>query len=124
MRRFSRKWAILPPALAIASGGASATGGGSPEASRALALEVVEHGDSVELELIAQSRVAQQVQYTVELIGTSTARHRGDTTIPAGERQVLSRLKSNVAGGWCATVDVTEGTGATYTLTAGDCSQV
>ena len=122
MRKFTKKWAMLPPALAIASGGAAGANGGADK-PRALALEVVEQGDSVELALVAQSQVAQQVTYSVELTGTSTARHRGDTQIPAGERQVLSRLKSNVAGGWCATVEVTEGSGASYTLTAGDCAE-
>lgn len=118
MRKFPRKWALLTPALALAAG---ASAGGEPH--RALALTVVETGDSVELELIANSQVAQQVQYSIELIGNSTARHSGDTSIPAGERQVLSRLKGSYGESWCATVHVTEASGAHYTLTAGDCAQ-
>lgn len=121
MRRFRSKWAIIPPALAMAAGG-GAGASASSDAPRALTLSVVENGDNVELELIANSAVAQQVQYSLELMGTSTARHRGDTSIPAGERQVLSRLKSGVGESWCARVEVTEGNGAHYTLTAGDCS--
>lgn len=120
MRDHGRKWALVPPAIALAVGGAASAGGG--DSSRALALEVVEHGDSVELELIAHSSVAQQVQYSIELVGNSTSRHRGDTNIPAGERQVLSRLKSSIGDSWCATVHVTEANGAHYVLTAGDCA--
>ncbi|MHA7819996.1 MAG: curli-like amyloid fiber formation chaperone CsgH [Erythrobacter sp.] len=120
MRKSSKKWSLVPPAIALAVGGAaSASGGDQP---RALALDVIESGDSVELELIAHSEVTQQVQYSIELIGNSTARHRGDTRIAAGERQVLSRLKSGVGEIWCATVHVTEASGAHYVLTAGDCT--
>lgn len=121
MRGFSKKWAVLTPMLAVAASGAAGASSGS-EGPRALALSVVENGDSVELELIADSLVSQQVQYSVELVGSSTARHRGDTTIAAGERQVLSRLKASTDESWCATVHVTEASGAHYVLTAGDCA--
>lgn len=119
MRRKPHKWALVPPTLALAAGGAASAGGG--DANRALALEVVENGDNVELELIANSQVTQQVRYSIELVGSSTSRHRGDTSIAAGERQVISRMKSSVDGNWCATVHVTEASGAHYVLTAGDC---
>ena len=118
MRNFPRKWTMLTPALALAAGGPAGAG----EPPRALALSVVEREGNVELELIAQSAITQQVRYSLELIGSSTARHSGDTQVPAGERQVLSRLKSGVGDGWCATVHVTEGNGAHYTLKAGDCA--
>lgn len=118
MRRFRGKWTMLTPALALAAGGAASAG----EPPRALALSVVENGDTVELELIANSAIEQQVQYSVELIGNSNARHRGESSIPAGERQVLSRLASSVGENWCARVHVTEGSGAHYTLTAGPCA--
>ncbi len=121
MRRFRNRLAILTPALALAAGGATGAGA-SGETPRALALSVVEEGNSIELELVANSHVAQQVQYSLELIGNSTSRHRGDTAIPAGERQVLSRMKSSVGEHWCARVEVTEANGAHYTLTAGDCA--
>lgn len=122
MRRISKRWALVPPALVLAAGGAAGGAGAHGQSDRALALEVVENGDSVELELIATSQVTQQVQYSIELIGSSTARHKGDTSIAAGERQVLSRLKSSIGDGWCATVHVTEASGAHYVLTAGDCA--
>ncbi|WP_108788594.1 curli-like amyloid fiber formation chaperone CsgH [Erythrobacter sp. Alg231-14] len=125
MRTLIKRLALITPAFAIAAGtggaGQANTGNDDPH-SRALALSVVESGDRVEIELIAHSDVAQQVQYEIELIGNSKARHNGDTRIPAGNRQVLSRLVTNVSDTWCATVAVVEGNGATYTLTAGDCS--
>lgn len=121
MRDLTRKLAILTPAFALAAGGPAGASGGSADAARALALNVVDNGDRVEVELIAHSPVTQQVEYEIELTGNSHARHRGSTSIAAGNRQVLSTLKTSVGEGWCATVSVTEGTGARYTLTAGDC---
>ncbi len=112
---------MIVPALALAAGGSAAASGGA-EPARALALNVLEDGDRVEIQLIAQSRVTQQVQYEVELVGASRSRHSGNTSIPGGDRQVLSRLATNVSDTWCARVDVTEANGERYTLTAGDCS--
>ncbi len=119
MSRISKGFAAITPLFALAAGGAA----GGAEPPRALALNVIESDGSVEVELVANSPVTQQVQYEIELVGTSRARHRGDTSVPAGNRQVLSRFKTSVADSWCATVDVTEASGASYTLTAGDCSQ-
>ncbi len=124
MRNLLKRLAFITPAFAIAMGGASGAAGasGGEESGRALSLNVSENGDKVEIELIANSRIAQQVEYSVELVGNSNAHHHGNTSIPAGNRQVLSRLITNVSDTWCATVEVTEGSGAHYTLTAGDCS--
>lgn len=121
MRELARRLALITPAFAIAAGGASGAGASSSD-TRALALNVIENGDRVEVELIANSPVTQQVEYEIELTGGSHARHRGSTSIAAGNRQVLSTLKTNVGDGWCATVSVTEASGARYTLTAGDCA--
>ena len=126
MRNFVQRLAFLTPAFAMMAGGIGGIGGGAASAneadpSRALALNVSENGDNVEIQLIAQSQITQQVEYQIELIGNSRATHRGNTSIPAGDRQVLSRLSTNVSGTWCARVEVTEGSGASYTLTAGDC---
>lgn len=121
MRDLARRLALITPAFAIAAGGASGAGASSSD-TRALALNVIESGDRVEVELIANSPVTQQVEYVIELTGSSHARHRGSTSIAAGNRQVLSTLKTNVGDGWCATVSVSEASGARYTLTAGDCA--
>jgi len=114
------KTGVMAPALALAAGAAGANAQGGE--MQALKLNVIERGDMVEIELVANSPITQQVQYDVELIGNSRARSRGDTNIAAGTRHVLSRLRTNIGETWCATVDVTEDSGATYTLTAGDCS--
>ncbi|MFU7527596.1 hypothetical protein [Qipengyuania sp. ASV99] len=121
MRDFVKRLAFLTPAFAIAAGNAAGAGGAEPP--RALALNVLEQDGSVEIQLIAQSAIAQQVEYAVELVGDSNARHRGNTSISAGDRHVLSRLSTNVTDTWCATVEVIEGSGPRYTLTAGDCSE-
>lgn len=97
------------------------TGSAHSDTTRALALNVEENGDMVEIQLVANSSVTQQIAYEIELVGGSRARHSGNTNIAAGDRQVLSRLRTSIGDGWCATVEVTEASGESYTLTAGDC---
>jgi len=125
MRDLVKRLAILTPAFAVAagSGGAGHAGNSAQgEPHRALTLSVVEGSDDVEIQLIAHSDVSQQVEYSLELVGNSRSRHNGNTSIPAGDRQVLSRMKTNVTDTWCATVNVTEESGESYTLTAGVCA--
>lgn len=117
MARIRKIIGLLTPAIALASGTAAGAGDQRP----ALALNVQEYEDRVELELIADSPVAQHVDYTIELVGSSRAKHSGSTHIEAGKRHVLSRLNGSYGESWCATVDVTEASGQSYTLTAGDC---
>ena len=119
MRDMIKKLALLVPAFAIAASGSA---GARSEPIRALSLDVSEEAGRVEIQLIALSDRAQQVQYNVRLTGSSNANHSGDTGIPAGQRQVLSRLVTTYSDKWCAVVDVTEQSGMTYTLKAGDCS--
>lgn len=120
MRKLARSLAVLTPALAMAFGGAAGASPASGEA-RALSLKVSESDDRVEVELVANSQVTQQVDYQIELVGASRARHSGSTSIAAGDRQVLSTLKTNIGDGWCATAHVTEADGSHYMLKAGDC---
>lgn len=115
MRKIAKTLAIITPALALASAGSAG------EPPRALALNVTQSDGSVELELVAQSHVAQHVSYELELKGPSRSRSSGSTELQAGERHVLSRMKSNVGDDWCAVLDVTESSGATYRVTAGSC---
>lgn len=117
MKNSSKRLAVFTPLFGMAAAGAAS----GAEPPRALALNVIVSGDTVELELVANSPVNQRVQYEVELLGDSMARHKGATSIPAGDRQVLSRFKTSVSETWCAKVEVTEASGAHYTLTAGDC---
>lgn len=118
MRDFARGLLALTPALALATGGSAAASGGG---DRALSLHVIEEGDSVEVQLVADSQVTQNVDYEIELIGSSTARHAGSTSVVAGNRHVLSTLRSNSSASWCARAKVSEAGGARYTLEAGDC---
>ena len=122
MRRPIRLFSILAPAFALI-GVTTANATETKAAPRALVLSVTERADNVELELIAHSQTDQRVEFALELTGSSTSRHNSTTTITAGERQVLSRLKTSYRDGWCAKVDVTEANGESYTLTAGDCAQ-
>lgn len=117
MRELARTMMVLTPAFALASTGAAASGG----TDRALSLNVVEEGGSVEVQLVANSQVTQSVEYEIELITNSTARHAGSTSIAAGNRHVLSTLRSNGSASWCARAKVSESGGASYTLEAGDC---
>ena len=109
--------ATLTPVIALAS----ANPAGAGEQRPALALSVVEHHDRIELELIADSPVEQHVDYTIELVGASRAKHSGSTHLEADTRHILSRLNAGYEESWCARVDVREASGQSYTLTAGDC---
>lgn len=121
MRKLAKTLAIFAPILAIGVGGAGTASHARSEVPRALALIVHDTGDLVEIELVADSHITQQVEYELELVGASRARHSGNTSVSADERHVLSRLRTSVSDSWCATVEVTEASGAQYTLKAGDC---
>ena len=118
MAHIFAKIAMFVPALATAAGCGAVSASGD---DRALSLQVTETADTVEIEVVADSAVTQQIAFTAELSGASNSRHKSDTSIAAGKRQVLSRMKISASDSWCAKVDVTEGTGAKYTLTSGDC---
>lgn len=91
---------------------------------RALSLNVIDNVDSVEVQVIANSPVTQQVEFEAELTGSSTSRHKSSSSVAAGNRQVLSRMKTSKGEAWCAKVEVSEASGANYTLTAGDCGLI
>ncbi|MEM1051833.1 MAG: hypothetical protein AAGI28_07030 [Pseudomonadota bacterium] len=118
MQHTFAKLALFAPALAVTAG-CSAVSASSD--TRALSLNVIERADTVEIEVIADSPVTQQIEFTAELIGASNSRHKSKSSVAAGDRQVLSRLKMSNNDNWCAKVDVNEASGASYTLTAGDC---
>ena len=121
MISLAKRCGILFPMLAIAATGPACASGGVAD-ERALTLDIEEQGDSVEIQLIANSVRAQEVEYAIELVGSSRSVHKGRTTIPADERVILSRLKTSLNDDWCATLDVTEQDGTSYSLTAGDCA--
>lgn len=115
------KLGLLAPALSVAAG-CNAVSASNDE--RALSLKVTEKTDSVEIEVIADSPVTQKIEFTAELTGASNSRHKSSSSVAAGDRQVLSRLKMSTNESWCAKVDVSEASGAKYTLTAGECGQL
>lgn len=110
----------LSTALAVIYAGVMFMGSAQPP--RAVSLQVEEEAGSVAVDLVALSPVAQKLTYSVELVGASRSRTSGSTTVPAGERRVLSRMKTNYADNWCATVRVQEEAGGEYTLRAGECT--
>ncbi|MEE4200739.1 curli-like amyloid fiber formation chaperone CsgH [Erythrobacter sp.] len=113
------QWLAAIAAGAVMSGPAGAHG--AQDGERAVSLGVEEMDGRVAIELIAHSPVAQALEYEIELIGASRSRHKGATSVAAGERHVLSTMKTNVSGTWCALVSVNEESGQSYTLSAGDC---
>lgn len=105
-------------ALAILSG-VALMAASAPQ--RALSLNVDQTPERVGVELVAHSPVTQRVDYSIELTGASRSRHSGSTTLVAGERHVLSTLRTGIGAEWCARAEVQEETGESYVLTAGEC---
>lgn len=133
MRHTFAKLALFAPALAVAAGCSAVNAssevpgevsGDEPGDARAISLNVIEEAGTVEIQVIANSQVAQQVEFTAELSGASNSRHHSNTSLAAGNRQVLSRMKIAGSDTWCAKVDVSESSGASYTLNAGDCTSL
>jgi len=118
MRHTLAKLALFAPIAGIAVGCSSVS---ASSEQRALSLDVKEGADSVEIEIVANSPVTQQIEFKAELTGSSNSRHNSSTSIAAGDRQVLSKMRTSKGDGWCAKVEVNEASGAKYTLTAGDC---
>lgn len=125
--RKSPLFASLASLFAIVAGvsmtGSTQASAASGEA-RALSLNVIEMPGSVEIEVVADSQVTQQVEFEVELTGASNSRHKSSVGLASGDRQVLSRMRINTSDSWCAKLDVSEASGARYTVTAGDCGLI
>lgn len=84
-------------------------------------LEVERDGNLVQLQLIGESPVTQKVRYEMTFTGQSTSHHRGNATLEAGQRHILSRMRMSVGGRWCVKVAVEEGGGRRYELNGGEC---
>ena len=89
---------------------------------QALALQVVDNGPQVEVQLLANSPRAQEVSYTLEVTGKSTSKHRGKTSLAAGAKHVLSTIKASKDDDWCARVVVEEEGREPYELSEGSCA--
>ena len=90
MRHTLAKLALFAPALAIATGLGAMNDSND---QRAVSLNVIETANSVEIEVVADSPVTQQIEFTAELSGASSSRHKSNSSVAAGDRQVLSRMK-------------------------------
>ena len=86
----------------------------------AVMLEVERKGNHVQLHLIGESPVTQRVHYDMAFTGQSTSHHRGNATLEAGQRHILSTMRMSVDGRWCVKVAVEEG-GRRYELNGGEC---
>ncbi len=88
----------------------------------ALTLDVRHQDGLVEVQLIGLSPRAQAVSYTLEVTGQSTSRHRGSTRLAAGQRAVLSTMKTRTGDDWCVKLTAEEEGRAPYEITRGSCS--
>ena len=94
----------------------------TPEAPRDTVMLAIERdGNHVQLQLIGESPVTQQVRYEMAFKGQSTSHHRGNATLDAGQRHILSTMRMSVDGRWCVKVTVEEGGGRRYELSGGEC---
>jgi hypothetical protein len=85
----------------------------------ALELEVVDHGNAIEVRLHGHAAEARQVSYELEVTGTSTSRHRGSTSLAAGSPVVLSAMRVSVGESWCARLRAEEAGRAPYEILRG-----
>ncbi len=90
-------------------------------APHALVLDIRRLGDAIEVQLIGQSPQSLQVSYTLDVGGTSTSRHRGKTTIAAGNRTVLSTIRVSAGEDWCVRLVAEEDGGEPYEIQEGNC---
>lgn len=88
---------------------------------RAISMEVAEAADQVTVVLKGHSPIDQKVAYELVLEGASTSRHKGRTSLVAGEQSVLSTMRMSATAPWCITARVTEADGSTYEYSEGIC---
>lgn len=94
----------------------------SPEAPRALTLDVDDRDGMIEVRLIGLSDRTQAVRYSLEISGTSTSRHRGSTKLTAGTQAVLSTMRTAAGDNWCVKLVAEEEGRAPYEVTHGTCT--
>lgn len=93
-----------------------------PSHDYVLSLQTLVKGDMVEINLRGEASHPTDVQYTVNLSGSSTTRHTGRTRVVPGDPQTLSTLRIRGDTAWCATVEVVQDRDVSYTLRAGTCA--
>jgi hypothetical protein len=92
------------------------------DTSRILALDVRENGGTIEVTLTGTTSEPREVAYTLEISGRSTSRHRGSTTLAAGEPAVLSRMTVSAAADWCVRLLAEEAGREPYEIVRGNCA--
>jgi hypothetical protein len=100
---------------------ASSTVTAMNEHPAALTLDVRQHGDAIEVQLIGDAPTARQVSYELEVAGQSTSRHRGKTTLTANARTVLSTVRATAGNKWCVRLLAEEEGREPYEIIEGDC---
>lgn len=89
---------------------------------RALTLDVQHRDGGIDVQLIGHSARTQVVSYTLEVTGNSTSRHRGKTTLTAGNTAVLSTMRASAGGSWCVKLVAEEPGRAPYEVIEGSCA--
>jgi hypothetical protein len=90
--------------------------------TRALTLEVLEQDGAIVVTLIGNAPRAQTVDYTLEVTGNSTSRHRGSTTLTANVEAVLSTIRISTESAWCVRLVATEDGREPYEIVEGNCA--
>lgn len=88
---------------------------------RALTLQVQQRDGGIDVQLIGHSPRTQEVSYTLEVTGNSTSRHRGKTTLTAGNTAVLSTMRASAGDKWCVKLMAEEPGRAPYEVIEGSC---
>ncbi|EDL48754.1 curli-like amyloid fiber formation chaperone CsgH [Erythrobacter sp. SD-21] len=101
-----------------------ATGEQVVESEQAISMRIEDGDGTIQIEMIAKSPHDQVVDYQIEVIGDSRSRHSGKSKVPAQTETSISQFRVSHSGTWCATAEITEQSGSTYTLTAGDCASL
>ncbi|PKP93014.1 MAG: hypothetical protein CVT75_06775 [Alphaproteobacteria bacterium HGW-Alphaproteobacteria-14] len=92
------------------------------EDSHALTLDVQQHDGAIEVRLIGNTAHTQVVSYLIEVRGQSTSRHRGRTTLSAGNTAVLSTMRASVGADWCVKLVAEESGREPYEIIEGSCA--
>lgn len=88
----------------------------------ALALDIREGKGTIEVTLTGTASERRDVAYTLEVTGSSTSRHRANTTLAAGEPAVLSTITIGSRADWCVRLQAHEADGETYEIVRGPCA--
>lgn len=92
------------------------------EDTHALTLDVQQHDGAIEVRLIGNAAHTQVVSYLIEVTGQSTSRHRGRTTLTAGNTAVLSTMRASVGADWCVKLVAEEAGREPYEIIEGSCA--